>query len=349
MLNACQSAVVFRDQPLLGLAPRLLQRQLGAVVGMQYPIPDGTALVFAREFYRCVALGYPVDAAISEARKGIFQEMGPSVPDWGIPVLYLRAHDGRLFQVEQTTASLPMPAPPPEPVRPPEVADFVGRGEELAYFAGKLQQVKLAVITGMAGVGKTALAAALAMRHSEPAHVFWHSFHEGEGVEAVTWRLAAFLAHNGQDELWRLLEGARQTGGQTPPSETLFDYLLQMVRGRDYLLCFDDFHHVDDDPLLNQLVERLRDALTSGEIAIIVTGRRMPEFVQLAEFPPLAGLSQEDMRRLLHMREIEMADELQERLHRYTGGNAEFLVLAIDALQADAGAGGADRTPGGNG
>jgi hypothetical protein len=37
---------------------------------MQYPIL--AALIFSREFYRSLASGYPVDAAIAETRKGIF-------------------------------------------------------------------------------------------------------------------------------------------------------------------------------------------------------------------------------------------------------------------------------------
>lgn len=76
IFNACQTGTVSSTQPLVGLAPRLLQRKLSAVVAMQYPIPDTAALIFAREFYRSLAQGYPVDAAVSEARKGIFLETG---------------------------------------------------------------------------------------------------------------------------------------------------------------------------------------------------------------------------------------------------------------------------------
>jgi hypothetical protein len=101
LLNACQTATISSAQPLAGLAPRLLQRNLSAVVAMQYPIPDRAALIFSREFYRSVALGYPVDAAMSEARKGIYLEVGSAARDWGIPVLFLRAPDGRLFEVAE--------------------------------------------------------------------------------------------------------------------------------------------------------------------------------------------------------------------------------------------------------
>lgn len=97
VLNACQTATTSPVHPLVGLAPRLLQRSLSAVVAMQFPIPDTTALIFAREFYRCLALGYPVDAAMAETRKGIFLEVGNNLPDWGIPVLFLRSPDGELF------------------------------------------------------------------------------------------------------------------------------------------------------------------------------------------------------------------------------------------------------------
>jgi len=105
VLNACQTASVSSTRPLAGLAPRLLQRYLSAVVAMQYPMADNTALIFSREFYRCLALGYPLDAAAAEARKGIFLEAGADTPDWGIPVLFLRAEDGRLFEMAGGAAS----------------------------------------------------------------------------------------------------------------------------------------------------------------------------------------------------------------------------------------------------
>jgi len=97
VLNACQTATTSSVRPLTGLSPRILQRNLSAVVAMQYPISDDAALVFSRDFYRSLAQGYPVDAAIAEARKGIFQEVGGGTRDWGTPVLYLRSKDGQLF------------------------------------------------------------------------------------------------------------------------------------------------------------------------------------------------------------------------------------------------------------
>ena len=53
-------------------------------------------------------------------------------------------------------------APPPRPQPPPAVDDFVGRADDLAYFGDILRTRYFAVITGMAGVGKTLLAARLA-------------------------------------------------------------------------------------------------------------------------------------------------------------------------------------------
>jgi hypothetical protein len=39
---------------------------------MQFEITDGAAIIFAEEFYAATADGYPVDAALVEARKAIF-------------------------------------------------------------------------------------------------------------------------------------------------------------------------------------------------------------------------------------------------------------------------------------
>jgi len=98
LLNACQTATVSSTRPLAGMAPRLVQRGLPAVVAMQYPVYDDAAISFVREFYQALTLGYPVDAATSEARRGIYIDYGAETRDWGVPVVLLRARDGVLFR-----------------------------------------------------------------------------------------------------------------------------------------------------------------------------------------------------------------------------------------------------------
>ena len=65
-----------------------MQQGIPAVVAMQFEISDEAAIVIAHEFYTALAAGYPVDAALAEARKAAFT--GGSSAEWGIPVLYLR-------------------------------------------------------------------------------------------------------------------------------------------------------------------------------------------------------------------------------------------------------------------
>jgi len=68
---------------------------------MQFEVTDEAAITFAHEFYAAVADGYPVDAALAEARKAIFAQ-GNDI-EWGTPVLYLRSPDGRIFDIERVS------------------------------------------------------------------------------------------------------------------------------------------------------------------------------------------------------------------------------------------------------
>jgi len=123
VLNACEGARTSRTDPFAGTAQSLVQQGLPAVIGMQFEISDAAAITFSREFYSAVADGYPVDAALAEARKAIFAEGNPV--EWGTPVLYLRAPDGRIFDIEAVEPTVPappvQPTPRPEPVKPPQV------------------------------------------------------------------------------------------------------------------------------------------------------------------------------------------------------------------------------------
>jgi hypothetical protein len=49
------------------------------------------------EFYRTLALGWPVDAAMQTTRNAISIEVGVDKPDFATPVLYMRAKDGMIL------------------------------------------------------------------------------------------------------------------------------------------------------------------------------------------------------------------------------------------------------------
>ena len=118
ILNACEGARSSRQDPFAGSAQSLVQQGIPAVIAMQFEIADDVASTFAHEFYGALADGYPIDAAVTEARKAIFA--GGREIEWATPVLYLRAPDGRVFDLaagsQRETLPIPSPPSPPEPV-----------------------------------------------------------------------------------------------------------------------------------------------------------------------------------------------------------------------------------------
>jgi hypothetical protein len=102
LLNACEGARTSRDDPFAGTATTLVRTGgVPAVVAMQFPITDDAAITFARGFYTALSVGRPVDASVTHARLAIFAD--DNDVEWGTPVLYMRAPDGRIFDVESLT------------------------------------------------------------------------------------------------------------------------------------------------------------------------------------------------------------------------------------------------------
>ena len=111
VLNCCESAKVnVGDRfgnPAIGL---MKTGWLPAVVAMQFPITDNAAISMSEGFYSALAGNRSIDDAVTYARQFIQQK---SRVEWGIPVLYMRSSDGRIFNVES-----PQPAAvPPEATR----------------------------------------------------------------------------------------------------------------------------------------------------------------------------------------------------------------------------------------
>jgi hypothetical protein len=118
VLNSCEGARGDRTDPFSGTAQSLVQQGIPAVVAMQFEITDDAAITFSQVLYEAIADGYPLDAATVEARKAIYAE--GNWTEWGTPVLYLRAPDGRIFDIQDR----------PPPVLPPSSSARPGRGKE---------------------------------------------------------------------------------------------------------------------------------------------------------------------------------------------------------------------------
>jgi AAA-like domain/CHAT domain len=114
VLNACEGARTSSRDPFAGIAQTLAGRCLAAVIAMQFEISDKAAICFADNFYGSLASGLPLDTALSQARLAISGE--ESNLEFGIPVLYMRSADGRIFDIANTTSTgsqqLPLTDPP---------------------------------------------------------------------------------------------------------------------------------------------------------------------------------------------------------------------------------------------
>lgn len=104
VLNACGSGAL-RTDPFRSIAPALIRAEVPAVIAMQSSVAADTTRAFATGFYQALAEGLLVDACVTEGRKAVLGVVGLGSPDWGAPVVFTRARDGRLFTVP----------PPPSP------------------------------------------------------------------------------------------------------------------------------------------------------------------------------------------------------------------------------------------
>jgi hypothetical protein len=98
MLDTCHGGKLMID-PFRSMAPALIRAQVPAVVAMQFAVPENATRAFASEFYRTLAEGFPIDACVTEGRKAVMNATGLRSADWGIPIVYTRARDGKLFDL----------------------------------------------------------------------------------------------------------------------------------------------------------------------------------------------------------------------------------------------------------
>jgi tetratricopeptide (TPR) repeat protein/sugar lactone lactonase YvrE len=123
VLNACDTGRGGALDVFSSTAGALVRRGIPAVVAMQFAISDEAAVRFAQTFYQNVAKRLPLDTSVMRARRALRRAKKDTL-EWGTPVLYLRAPDGRVF--DTAAASTPSVSPdgagsvPPQAEQPQE-------------------------------------------------------------------------------------------------------------------------------------------------------------------------------------------------------------------------------------
>lgn len=111
IINACEGARLSRTDSYAGVAQRILQSgDIPAVLAMQFRITDQAAITFAKLFYRGLAANKPLEDCLATARLLMY---GNNDDEWATPVLYMRASDGYILQVQ----------PPPETIISDDITD----------------------------------------------------------------------------------------------------------------------------------------------------------------------------------------------------------------------------------
>ncbi|GAB3938494.1 hypothetical protein GCM10027614_18670 [Micromonospora vulcania] len=330
-----------------GLATTLLRHGADRVIAMQTTVTDAYATRLLTSVYRALAEdNTSVAAALAMARSELFDEAvgarTPNRPEYAVPTLFASS-DGPLWDsaAQPVPLSNPTELPTGVGVREMLLGDLVGRRAELRIVtqilrdeiasAGQPGLVNGIVLTGAAGIGKTALAGRAVNRLRDDLDDPWSIV-----VHGGAWNPPELIAAVAATPAGAAIgDPGNQTAALTAVTEAL--------RTDRLLLVFDDFEQnltVGGDDFLDagfaEVFDDLCRAAERGKI--LVTSRYpVPVEVPLArlEVPPL---SDAELRRMLlrlpGLRELSFDD--RESVVQAVGGHPRLVEFA-DALLSGAG------------
>jgi tetratricopeptide (TPR) repeat protein len=248
LLEACRSSDL-SERPVFGsVAPALLGSGVGSVIAFSHAVHVKAARLLVQRFYQELADGLTVGRALEEARAALHADRsrwlhhGPNaesvqLEDWFIPQLYQVGDDPALvtaarggkrrrptseIQEERGEPALPDFPPPP-------MYRFHGRAQELLDLERCFRRHAAVVVTGMGGMGKTALAREAAhwwLRTGRFESAVFCSFEQKAGAERVVQLLGQALEGD--------TFGAR-------PAEDQWQTAVSLFRRRRVLLVWDNF------------------------------------------------------------------------------------------------------------
>ena len=311
---------------LAGTALALLHAGVKQVVAMRWEVGDTYARRLARRFYRHLLADegqHEVDTALAlargellrdDARRGELEAVDQATP------LVLGAEGVRFAPEEKRSRQVDRRAPRPQPLLTSGSREldppwgFVGRGEELTRlfqeWLGRGGEKKIALLQGLAGIGKTSLAAEVVNLGFERFDYVLAFQAKGAplGIEEMYRRVDQRLALASPAYRDRCNENERarvfvdsEPGFKGPERyETLTYNLVDAMGAERILLVLDNFEtnlvtgargYACADPAWERLLEILCERLGATGSRVMVTSRHKPAVLEgKALWIPLGAL-----------------------------------------------------------
>lgn len=212
----------------------------------------------------------------------------------------------------------------------PRMRRFFGRDHEISQMADILEaESTTLLVPGIAGIGKTALAAKLLERFTHRRNMLYHRCQDWEGSRAFLEACAEWLSMIGNNDLSDYVSST-----PVPQVNMAVNLIVEGLVNSPALIVIDDLHKVADEnfvAILRGLTMRVPE---SNELGLVMFSRSFRMVVPEADssgktvthFIPLEGLDQDSSRQIL----TAMPDiDLQQFLHIYTLSRGHPLVLEL--------------------
>lgn len=211
---------------------------------------------------------------------------------------------------------------------PPAPAVALPRRANLEKLQQRLENERSLVLTGLAGVGKTALAASLAQAWAKERPVFWLTLVPDGNLSAETLihHLALFVLDQGDETVSPIFRLERDS-----PPLSLNQQMGLVAKGLDKpenLLCFDEAHFLSHAPAAVDLLDRLMRSTRAHYLLVSRDNLPLPGVGHLL----LSGLDAKESSELVRQFGMQLDSDQLARLVAKTGGNLMLLRLAIGSL-----------------
>ncbi|MCB0029986.1 MAG: hypothetical protein KDE28_18860, partial [Anaerolineales bacterium] len=213
---------------------------------------------------------------------------------------------------------------------------YVGRSAERATLKAELLANKMVGLRGMAGIGKSSLAAIVSMDWPDSLR-FWYTFRPGlnDSSQALLFSLGYFLSQTVNSALWSHMLVRKDLPVEFPLVLGLLRSDLEKMPEQRPLLCFDEYDRlftVEGEPASDDYSEifELLDALR-GLTPVLIIGQRLHHDIDSSfRLDPL-GLAETTA--LVRRLQPDLRDEEVKEIYHWAGGNPRYLELVSHLLR----------------